>query len=86
MALTPLQSMTHLSAIEQNRALGLAHLKPIDTTPLKRAKIALSLSKAADTEYSVNFAHRLPITMDDKDALDLDAGYVLGSYKDRIRL
>ena len=67
-------------------AVGLAHLKPIDTTPLKRTKIALSLSKAADTEYSVNFAHRLPITMDDKDALDLDAGYVLGSYKDRIRL
>ena len=67
-------------------AIGRAHLKPIDTTPIKRAKIALSLSKAADTEYSVNFAHRLPITMDDKDALDLDAGYVLGSYKDRIRL
>jgi len=67
-------------------AVGLAHLKPIDTTVIKRTKIALSLSKADDTEYSVNFAHRLPITMDDPDALDLDTDYVLGSYKDRIRL
>lgn len=67
-------------------AVGKAHIKPIDSTPLQRAKLALVLSKAADTEYSVNFAHRLPITLDDGDGLDLDAGHVLGAYKDRIRL
>lgn len=67
-------------------AVGKAHVKPIDKTPMERAKLALVLSKASDTEYSVNFAHRLPITLDDIDSIDLDAGYVLGAYKDRIRL
>ncbi len=67
-------------------AIGRAHVKPIDMTPIKRAKIAIVVSKAADTEYTVNFAHRLPITLDDADSIDLDTDHVLGSYRNRIRL
>ena len=65
-------------------AVGRAAIRRINREPLERAKRALTVSKAPETAYSVNFAHRTPLTLDD--GLDLDAGVHLGSYKDRIRL
>lgn len=65
-------------------AVGRAALRPINREPLRRAKLALSISKASETAYSVTFAHRLPITLDD--GTDLDAGHKFGDFKDRITL
>ncbi|MCA1868913.1 phage tail protein I [Agrobacterium genomosp. 3] len=65
-------------------ALGKAALRPRDRRPLERAEKALVVSKAPHTQYSVSFAHRRPITLDD--GYDIDAGYVLGSYMDRTSL
>ena len=65
-------------------AIGRAALRPRDRRPLERAQKALTVSKAPHTEYSVNFAHKRQVTLDD--GYDIDAGYVLGSYTDRISL
>ena len=65
-------------------AVGLAALRPVSREPLIRAKRALTVSKAPATAYSVTFAHRLPVTLED--GIDLDAGVKLGDFKDRNRL
>jgi P2-related tail formation protein len=65
-------------------AVGRAAVRTINREPMRRAKATLSASKAPETAYTVNFAHRVPVTLDD--GFDLDAGHVLGSFKDRIRL
>ncbi len=65
-------------------AVGKAVARTPDLTPLRRAKEALVVSKAAETAYSVTFAHRIQKTLDD--APDLGAGFVLGSFKNRKRL
>lgn len=65
-------------------AASRAAVRTIDREPLRRAKTALSVSKAAETAYTINFAHRVRRTLDD--GLDLDAGAALGAFKDRVRL
>ncbi|MCO5730079.1 phage tail protein I [Rhizobium sp. SSA_523] len=65
-------------------ALGKAALRRRDRRPLERAEKALVVSKAPHTQYSVSFAHRRPITLDD--GYDIDAGYMLGSFMDRTSL
>ena len=62
-------------------AVGRAAIRTINREPLRRAKTALSLSKAPETAYTVSFSHRVRRTLDD--GLSLDAGLVLGSFKDR---
>jgi phage tail-like protein len=65
-------------------AIGHAAVRTFNREPLSRAKLALSVSKAPATAYSVTFAHRVPVTVDD--GINLDAGQFLGAFKDRIRL
>lgn len=62
-------------------AVGRASLRKRDRRPIERVCKALTVSKATHTEYSVSFAHRRQITLDD--GYDIDAGYTLGSYMDR---
>lgn len=59
-------------------------VRTVDFEPLRRAKHALVVSKAPETVYSVTFAHRIRKTLDDNP--ELDAGYRLGSFRQRIRL
>lgn len=59
-------------------------VRTIDREPLNRAKKAITLSKIDGTAYSVTFAHRELVTLDD--GFDLDTDFRLGKYKDRIRL
>lgn len=80
---------TNLSAHKAAFCLGLSALDvdalvPIDEQPLDRAMQALTISKAPETQYTVSFGHRVPITLDD--GWDLDAGHELDSYRDRNRL
>lgn len=65
-------------------AIGRASIRPPSREPILRAMKALSLSKSPDTAYTINFAHRIPRSLDD--GIDLDAGYTLGEYRDRLRL
>lgn len=64
--------------------IGRACVRGVDREPLRRASRALVVSKAADTAYSVTYAHRVPITLDD--GFDLDAGLPIGAFHDRNRL
>lgn len=65
-------------------AVGHASIRPPDPEPLNRALVALSTSKAPDKAYSVSFAHRRRVTLDD--GIDLATGHHLGQYMDRTRL
>lgn len=65
-------------------AIGRAAVQPFDFERLRRAKRAIVVSKAPETAYTVTFAHRVPVTLDD--GFDLAAGHALGSFKDRITL
>lgn len=51
-------------------ALGMGALRPIDREPILRAKRALIVSKAPETEYTVSFAWRRPATFADNIAMD----------------
>jgi len=80
---------TELKASSAAFCLGLsplddAALVPIDVNSLDRAMQALAVSKAPETQFTVSFAHRVPISLDD--GWDLDAGHELDSYRDRNRL
>lgn len=66
-------------------ALARSAVRTIDREPLRRAMTAISTAKAPATAYTVTFAHRLSITLDEGLPLD-GAGIALGQYKDRIRL
>jgi P2-related tail formation protein len=72
------------SVVIGRSAVGHAAIRTFNREPLRRAKRALSVSKAPETAYTVTFAHRIPVSLDD--GLDLDAGTVLGSFRDRIRI
>jgi len=65
-------------------AVGRSAVRTINREPLSRTKTALSLSKAPETAYTINFAHRVQRTLDD--GLDLSAGAALGAFKNRVRL
>lgn len=65
-------------------AIGRGSLSPPSVEPLRRAKAALTISKAPETAYAVSFAHRVRRTL--RDGFDLRAGHALGSFKDRVRL
>jgi len=65
-------------------AVGSAAVMDVDREPIRRALHALVVSKAPETAYTATFAHRLPVTLDD--GVDLDAGHIMGSFKDRTRL
>lgn len=66
------------SAVGQGAAIG------VDREPIERACKALAESKSPETAYTADFADMIPITLDD--GIDLDAGHVMGSYRDRERL
>jgi P2-related tail formation protein len=68
----------------ERTAVGRAAVQTINREPLRRAQMALTVSKGPYTAYTVTFAHRIPITLDD--GFDLDEGHVFGAYRDRIRL
>jgi P2-related tail formation protein len=79
----PLTAPAHAVCVGRT-AVGRAAVRTINREPLRRAMQALVVSKGPYTEYSVTFAHRTTITLDD--GIDLDAGQALGAFKDRIRL
>ncbi|TRL35493.1 phage tail protein I [Rhizobium straminoryzae] len=65
-------------------SLGRQALTLIDTEPLRRVKTAMTIAKAAETQYTVTFAWRRGITFQDN--LPIDAGHVFGGFIDRARL
>jgi P2-related tail formation protein len=65
-------------------AIGRSAVLGVNLEPLRRAKLALTLSKAPESAYSVVFSHRVPRTLDD--GLNLAQGIPIESFKDRIRL
>lgn len=65
-------------------AVGRASIRPPSPEPLRRAEQALRIAKSPETVFTVTFAHRVPITLDD--GFNLGAGHVMGSYRDRTRI
>lgn len=65
-------------------AVGSACVSGIDRTPINRACEAITVSKAPETAYTVDFAHLIPITLDD--VFDLEGGHIFGSYRPRLEL
>jgi phage tail P2-like protein len=64
--------------------LGQGGLRPVDLEPIRRAKHAMLVAKAPETEYLVSFAWRRPLTFGDG-ATFADAPH-FGAYVDRDRL
>jgi P2-related tail formation protein len=62
-------------------AVRRASIRPPDTEPLRRAEHALVISKAPETAFTVSFAHRVRITLDD--GFNLGADHVMDSFRDR---
>lgn len=65
-------------------AVSMAYARTPNDEPLRRARLAVVLSKAPETLISLNFGHRKPVTLDD--GFDLDQGIMLGAFMDRKRL
>ena len=65
-------------------AMGIAALREVDLEPIRRAKTALRVSKAPETEYVVSFARRRRATFGD--GLTFDDELHFGGYIDRVRL
>ncbi|SNY94059.1 phage tail protein, P2 protein I family [Cohaesibacter sp. ES.047] len=65
-------------------ALGLAAARPVDLTPLQRAKKAARIAKAEHVEYLVNFSYKRRATFGD--ALPLDGSYTISPFLDREHL
>ena len=64
-------------------ALGVAALRTVDRTPIERAKKALDVARAPETEYLISTAWRRPATFED----DFPEGSLpFGAYVDRTRL
>ncbi|MGX1100258.1 phage tail protein I [Amorphus sp. MBR-141] len=79
----PLKRPPH--PFEINRAaIGRASLRSVDLEPIRRAKLAMTISKAPETLYSVSFAWRRRIQL--SDAIPLDGGHHVGGFVDRTRL
>ncbi|SMD10000.1 phage tail protein, P2 protein I family [Fulvimarina manganoxydans] len=65
-------------------AAGMAAGRNVDLTPINRAKTALKVSKAPETEYLVSFAWRRPATFGD--GLTFGDERPFGAYVDRTHL
>ncbi|MBP0440691.1 phage tail protein I [Tianweitania sediminis] len=65
-------------------ALAQGALRTVDLEPIRRAKFALQVSKAPETEYLVTFAWRRPATFGD--AIPLGDDLPFGGYVDRTTL
>ena len=65
-------------------AAGMAAGRNVDLTPINRAKTALRVSKAPETEYLVSFAWRRPATFGD--GLTFGDERPFGAYVDRTHL
>lgn len=62
-------------------AFGRAALTSVDLEPIRRAKRAMVTAKTPDTLYTVSFAWRRPITL--QDAVKIDGGTSPGGYRQR---
>ncbi|KKX24311.1 phage tail protein I [Rhizobium sp. LC145] len=65
-------------------AFGRAALRPVDLEPLRRVKRAMTIAKIPETQYSVTFAWRRPITV--QDGIPIDGSHIVGGWRDRLRL
>jgi P2-related tail formation protein len=65
-------------------AFGRAALTSVDLEPIRRAKRAMVTAKTPDTLYTVSFAWRRPITL--QDAVKIDGGTSPDSYRQRQHL
>jgi phage tail P2-like protein len=65
-------------------AFGRSALTLVDQERLRRAKLAMAISKFAETQYTVTFAWRRGITFQDN--LPIDGSHVFGGFIDRTRL
>ncbi|MGF9694700.1 phage tail protein I [Rhizobium sp. 0TCS1.26] len=63
---------------------GRAALRSVDLEPLRRAKRALAIAKVPETHYSVTFAWRRPLTI--QDGILIDGSHVVGGWMDRTSL
>ncbi|TRB03044.1 MULTISPECIES: phage tail protein I [Rhizobium/Agrobacterium group] len=62
-------------------AFGRAALTSVDLEPIRRARRAMVTAKTPDTLYTVTFAWRRPITL--QDAVTIDGGTSPGGYRQR---
>ncbi len=62
-------------------AFGRAAITSVDLEPIRRAKRAMVTAKTPDTLYTVSFAWRRPITL--QDAVKIDGGTSPGGYRQR---
>ncbi|MQY44505.1 phage tail protein I [Rhizobiales bacterium RZME27] len=62
-------------------SFGRGALRPVDLEPLRRAKRALSVAKVPDTQYSITFAWRRPITI--QDGIPIDGSHAVAGWMDR---
>lgn len=62
-------------------AFGHAALTSVDLEPIRRARRAMVTAKTPDTLYTVSFAWRRPITL--QDAVKIDGGTSPGGYRQR---
>ncbi len=62
-------------------AFGRAALTSVDLEPIRRARRAMVTAKTPDTLYTVTFAWRRPITL--QDAVKIDGGTSPGGYRQR---
>lgn len=65
-------------------AWGKGAFRTVDLEPIRRAKLALRVSKAPETEYLVSFAWRRPAIVGD--AIPLEDELSIGGFVDRMRL
>lgn len=65
-------------------AFGFAALRSVDLEPLRRAKRAMAIAKVPETAYSVTFAWRRPITLQDN--IIIDSSHIASGWRDRPRL
>lgn len=75
----------HVNRFQIGRsAIGRSALTLVDQERLRRAKLAMAISKFAETQYTVTFAWRRGITFQDN--LPIDGSHVFGGFIDRTRL
>lgn len=75
----------HVNRFQVGRSsFGRAALTAVDLEPIRRAKLAMAISKSAETQYTVTFAWRRGITFQDN--LPIDGSHIFGGFIDRARL
>lgn len=72
------------AAVVGRAVLGRSVIKTPSREKLNRARAAMNTARAPHAEYTVSFAHKRIITIDDN--IDIDGGFALGQYIDRTRL